>query len=72
MSSPHGAGTAALIREAHPGLLPLAVIARMQNTALPMYCPVDDERCSGSGGGQRPQTNFYGNGLTDALAAGSR
>jgi hypothetical protein len=44
----------------------------MQNTALPMYCPVDDERCSGSGGGQRPQTNFYGNGLTDALAAGSR
>jgi subtilisin family serine protease len=72
MSSPHGAGTAALIRAAHPGLPPLAVIARMQNTALPMYCPEDDERCSGSGSGQRPQTSFYGNGLVDALAAGSR
>lgn len=72
MSAPHAAGTAALIRAAHPGMPPLAVIAGMQNTALPMYCPVDDERCSGSGGGERPQTNFYGNGLTDALAAGSR
>jgi subtilisin family serine protease len=70
MSAPHGAGTAALIRAAHPGLPPLAVIARMQNTAMPMYCPVDDDRCSGSDGGHgRPQTSFYGNGLVDALAA---
>jgi lantibiotic leader peptide-processing serine protease len=68
MAAPHAAGTAALIRAAHPGLAPLAVIARMQNTALPMYCPEDDERCVGSG----PQTNFYGSGLVDALAAGTR
>jgi lantibiotic leader peptide-processing serine protease len=72
MAAPHAAGTAALIRSAHPGLPPLAVIARMENTALPMYCPEDDERCTGEGDGQRPQTNFYGNGLTDALAAGTR
>jgi subtilisin family serine protease len=72
MAAPHAAGTAALIRAAHPGMPPLAVIARIQNTALPMYCPEDDERCSGSGSGQRPQTNFYGNGLVDALAAGTR
>jgi subtilisin family serine protease len=68
MAAPHAAGTAALIRAAHPGMPPLAVIARMENTALPMFCPEDDERCSGSG----PRTNFYGSGLVDALAAGTR
>jgi hypothetical protein len=40
----------------------------MQNTALPMFCPEGDERCSGSGS----RTNFYGSGLVDALAAGTR
>ena len=65
MASPHAAGVAALIRSAHPGLPPLAVIARMQNTAMPMDCP-PDPRCTGGG-----QTNFYGNGLVDALAGGT-
>jgi subtilisin family serine protease len=65
MASPHAAGVAALIRSAHPGMPPLAVIARMQNTAMPMDCP-PDPRCTGGG-----QTNFYGNGLVDALAAGT-
>lgn len=68
MASPHVAGVAALIRAAHPGLPPLAVEAMLQNTAQAMYCP-PDPRCSGNGGGLRPQTNFYGNGLVDALAA---
>jgi subtilisin family serine protease len=36
MAAPHAAGTAALILAAHPGMPPLAVIARMQNTALPI------------------------------------
>jgi subtilisin family serine protease len=71
MSSPHAAGTAALIRAAHPGMSPMAVIARLQNTAMPMYCPTDDDRCSGNDNGTgHPQTSFYGNGLVDALAAG--
>jgi lantibiotic leader peptide-processing serine protease len=65
MASPHAAGVAALIRAAHPGMPPLAVIARMQNTAMPMECP-PDPRCTGGS-----QTNFYGNGLVDALAAGT-
>jgi lantibiotic leader peptide-processing serine protease len=66
MASPHATGVAALIRSAHPNMPPMAVIARMQNTAMPMSCP-PDPRCTGGG-----QTNFYGNGLVDALAAGTR
>jgi hypothetical protein len=45
----------------------MAVQARLQNTAMPMSCPPEDDRCKGGG-----QTNFYGNGLVDALAAGTR
>jgi subtilisin family serine protease len=66
MASPHAAGVAALIRAAHPGMPPMAVEAMLQNTAMPMACP-PDPRCTGGG-----QTNFYGNGLVDALAAGTR
>jgi subtilisin family serine protease len=73
MSAPHASGVAALIRSTHPGLPPLAVIARMQNTAMPMVCeeeqdPLTDppKDCSGGSG----HTNFYGSGLVDALAAG--
>jgi len=65
MASPHAAGVAALIRSAHPGMPPTAVEARMQHTAMRMDCP-PDPRCTGGG-----QTNFYGNGLVDALAAGT-
>jgi subtilisin family serine protease len=67
MASPHAAGVAALIRSANPGMPPMAVQARLQNTAMPMSCPTNpsDARCKGGG-----QTNFYGNGLVDALAAG--
>jgi subtilisin family serine protease len=67
MSSPHTAGVAALIRAAHPGMPPTSVEAKLQNTAMPMSCPPADDRCTGGG-----QTNFYGNGLVDALAAGTR
>jgi subtilisin family serine protease len=65
MSAPHAAGVAALIRAENPGLPPMAVIARMQNTAMPLACPEGDDRCTGG----RGHTNFYGKGLVDALAA---
>ncbi len=67
MASPHAAGVAALIRSAQSNLPAGAVAARLQNTAMPMDCPEGDDRCTGGG-----QTSFYGNGLVDALAAGSR
>jgi hypothetical protein len=43
----------------------------MQNTAMPMACPEDDDRCTGTSNdsSRGSQTSFYGNGLTDALAA---
>jgi subtilisin family serine protease len=73
MSAPHASGVAALIRSANPNLPPMAVIARMQNTAMPMVCEAEQDPltdppkdCSGGPG----HTNFYGSGLVDALAAG--
>jgi subtilisin family serine protease len=85
MASPHATGVAALIRAAHPGMPPLAVIATMQGTAMPMACGGEAEAdvnfaalgpppCTGTqntatNGGQ---TNYYGNGLVDALAAGTK
>jgi subtilisin family serine protease len=73
MAAPHAAGVAALIRAVRPSLPALAVIARMQSTAMPMYCPPLDSRCRGAEGGRgAPHTSFYGSGLVDALAAGTR
>jgi hypothetical protein len=57
---------------------PLAVIARLQNTAQPMACTAAAEAytqrdCSGnSNPNGRGQTNFYGDGLVDALRAGTK
>jgi subtilisin family serine protease len=79
MAAPHAAGVAALIRAAHPGMPAGAVQAILQNTAMPKDCPTPAEMdplsgalgvqtCSGGPG----HTNFYGSGLVDALAAGSR
>ena len=71
MAAPHATGVAALIRAVDPDLPPMAVTALMQNTAMPMTCPEDDDRCTGTSNSRANggQTNFYGNGLTDALAA---
>jgi subtilisin family serine protease len=77
MASPHAAGVAALIRAAHSNMPPGAVQALLQNTAMPKDCPTPAEMdplsgavgvqtCSGGPG----NTNFYGKGLVDALAAG--
>jgi lantibiotic leader peptide-processing serine protease len=78
MASPHAAGVAALIRAAFPNMPSGAVEAMLQNTAMPKDCPTPEEMdplsgllgvqtCTGGPG----QTNFYGAGLVDALAAGS-
>jgi lantibiotic leader peptide-processing serine protease len=78
MSSPHAAGVAALIRAANPNMPPLAVIATMQRTAQPMACTAEAETythhdCTGNTNpNARGQTNSYGDGLVDALAAGTR
>ena len=73
MAAPHASGVAALIRAANPDLAPHAVIARLESTAMPMHCPPEDDRCTGSSGGKgKPHTSFYGAGLVDALAGGSR
>jgi lantibiotic leader peptide-processing serine protease len=85
MASPHVAGVAALIRARHPDMPPLAVGAVLQNTALTMWCggeveadalfllPGQTKRCTGNQNPNAPgQTNFYGNGLVDALAAGTK
>jgi subtilisin family serine protease len=84
MAAPHATGVAALIRARSPDLPPLAVIARLQNTAMPMACGGEEtadvffvnpdpnvvKRCTGNKNPNASgQTNFYGNGLVDALAA---
>jgi subtilisin family serine protease len=74
MSSPHAAGVAALVVEAHPKWSPGAVKAAVMRTAQHLDCPVDwaplnagdeRERCYGEGG----RTSFFGTGMIDALAA---
>jgi subtilisin family serine protease len=84
MASPHAAGVAALIRSAHPNMPPSAVVAMLQNTAMPMACGGEaaadvlftlansESNCTGNKNpNAHGQTNFYGNGLVDALAAGT-
>jgi subtilisin family serine protease len=74
MSSPHAAGVAALVVEAHPNWSPKAVQAAVERTATPMPCPADweplgpeddRERCYGGGG----RTSFFGAGMVNALRA---
>ena len=77
MAAPHASGVAALIRRNHPGLPAMAVIAMLQSTAQPMACTPAAEAYTGRDctGNTNPassgQTNFYGNGLVDALLAGT-
>jgi subtilisin family serine protease len=80
MASPHAAGVAALIRAAHPGMPPDAVVALERNTAMPIACPDPPDpgyallepprdvppACKGSA----TNNNLTGSGLVDALAAG--
>jgi lantibiotic leader peptide-processing serine protease len=82
MASPHAAGVAAIIRSRYPTMPSSAVGAMLQNTAMPMACggeaeadalfllPGQEKRCTGNTNpAAHGQTNFYGNGLVDALAA---
>jgi subtilisin family serine protease len=85
MASPHAAGVAALIRARNPGMPPSAVVAKLQSTAMAMACGGEEAadifftlqgnseaNCTGNKNpAAHGQTNFYGNGLVDALAAGS-
>ena len=85
MASPHAAGVAALIRSAHPKMPPSAVVSTMQKTAMAMACGGEEAadalfvlggnseaNCTGNTNPDaHGQTNFYGNGLVDALAAAS-
>jgi subtilisin family serine protease len=70
MASPHAAGVAALIREAHPGMPQGAVAAHIRSSASPLSCPAnwpatDPRQCTGGPG----QTSFFGAGILDAEAA---
>jgi subtilisin family serine protease len=70
MASPHAAGVAALIRQAHPGLPQGAVAALIRSSATPMACPAtwpagDPRQCTGGMG----QTSFFGAGMLNAEAA---
>ncbi len=73
MASPHVAGVAALIRQAHPGMPQGAVAALIRSSATPLSCPAnwpanDPRRCTGGKG----NTSFFGAGMVNALAAASR
>ena len=70
MASPHVAGVAALIRQAHPNIPQGAVASLIRSSASPLSCPEswpsDDPRaCTGGPG----QTSFFGAGMVDAAAA---
>jgi subtilisin family serine protease len=75
MASPHASGVAAIIRSRYPGMPPMAVGSMLQNTSMPMACTESAEAraeadCTGNTNpNAHGQTNFYGNGLVDALAA---
>ncbi|CAN5167588.1 hypothetical protein BH18ACT14_BH18ACT14_10100 [soil metagenome] len=68
-------GVAAIIRSRYPGMPPMAVGSMLQNTSMPMACTESAEAraeadCTGNTNpNAHGQTNFYGNGLVDALAA---
>jgi lantibiotic leader peptide-processing serine protease len=70
MASPHVAGVAALIRQAHPGMPQGAVAALLRSSATPLSCPAnwpagDPRRCTGGSG----QTSFFGAGMANAAGA---
>ncbi len=70
MASPHVAGVAALIRQAHPGMPQGAVAALLRSSATPLACPAswpadDPRQCTGGSG----QTSFFGAGMVNAAAA---
>ena len=70
MASPHVAGVAALIRQAHPGMPQGAVAALLRSSATPLSCPAswpadDPRQCTGGSG----QTSFFGAGMVNAAAA---
>ncbi|RME46813.1 MAG: hypothetical protein D6791_07340 [Chloroflexi bacterium] len=67
MSSPHVAGVAALLRQAHPDWTPAQVKAAIMNTARPEIY-VDGHPAFGGGGTVAPATRM-GAGLVDAFAA---
>jgi subtilisin family serine protease len=77
MASPHVTGVAALVRSANPSLSPEQVVKRIRRTAIELSCPATPDpafaadpstapTCQQKGSGE---TNFYGSGLVDALAA---
>jgi lantibiotic leader peptide-processing serine protease len=73
MASPHAAGVAALIREAHPEMPQGAVAAHIRQTATPLSCPEewpeeDERQCTGGTG----NTSFFGAGMVNAGEAAAR
>ena len=79
MAAPHATAVAGLIRAKHPGWSAGAVAAILRQTATPLACPTaldpgveffgaPVQFCKGGSG----NNNFYGKGLINALAAGTR
>ena len=70
MASPHAAGVAALIRDAHPDMPQGAVAALLRSSASPLSCPAtwpagDPRQCTGGSG----HTSFFGAGMVNAANA---